>query len=63
MPRTRLAQGTGQATDGLTHVEATIRAMNRLECATETLRAALNSLAVVIPDWLRAHVPQEWHDR
>jgi transposase len=29
----------------------------------ETLRAALNSLAVVVPDWLRAHVPQEWYNR
>lgn len=51
-----------QRTDS-THVEAAIRAMNRLECAAETLRAALNSLAVVVPDWLCAHVPQEWHDR
>jgi len=51
-----------QRTDS-THVEAAIRAMNRLECAAETLRAALNSLAVVVPEWLRAHVSQEWHDR
>jgi transposase len=29
----------------------------------ETLRAALNSLAVVVPDWLRKHVPREWYDR
>lgn len=29
----------------------------------ETLRATLNSLAVVVPDWLRAHVPQSWYDR
>lgn len=26
-------------------------------------RAALNSLAVVVPDWLRSHVPQEWYNR
>jgi transposase len=51
-----------QRTDS-THVEAAIRAMNRLECAAETLRAALNSLAVIVPGWLRAHVPQDWHDR
>lgn len=51
-----------QRTDS-THVAAAIRAMNRLECAAETLRAALNSLAVVVPEWLRAHVSQEWHDR
>ena len=51
-----------QRTDS-THIEAAIRNMNRLECAGETLRAALNSLAVVVPDWLRAHAPQEWYDR
>jgi transposase len=27
------------------------------------LRAALNSLAVVVPDWLRARIPQDWYDR
>jgi transposase len=51
-----------QRTDS-THIEAAIRTMNRIECAGETLRAALNSLAVVVPDWLRAHTPQEWYDR
>ncbi len=51
-----------QRTDS-THIEAAIRTMNRIECAGETLRAALNSLAVVVPDWLREHVPQEWYDR
>ncbi len=29
----------------------------------ETLRAALNELATVAPDWLRAHVPVEWYER
>jgi transposase len=51
-----------QRTDS-TQIEAAIRTMNRIECAGETLRAALNSLAVVVPDWLRMHVPQEWYDR
>jgi transposase len=51
-----------QHTDS-THVLAAIRTMNRLECVAETLRAALNSLAVVVPDWLRAQVPLEWYDR
>ncbi len=27
------------------------------------MRAALNSLAVAAPDWLRAWVPADWHDR
>jgi transposase len=51
-----------QRTDS-THVLATIRTMNRVECVAETLRAALNSLAVVVPEWLRAQVPAEWYDR
>jgi len=51
-----------QRTDS-THVLAAIRTMNRLECVAETLRAALNSLAVVVPEWLRAQVPAEWYER
>ncbi len=51
-----------QRTDS-THIEAAIRTMNRIECVGETLRAALNVLAAVVPDWLRAHVPQEWYER
>ena len=51
-----------QRTDS-THVLAAIRTMNRLACVTETLRATLHSLAVVVPDWLRAQVPVEWDER
>ena len=51
-----------QRTDS-THVLAAIRTLNRLECVGETLRAALNSLAVVVPDWVRQQVPQEWYER
>jgi transposase len=51
-----------QRTDS-THVLAAVRALNRLECVGETLRAALNTLAAVVPDWLRAHVTPEWHER
>ena len=58
-----LLQERGKQRTNSTHIEAAIRNMNRLECVGETLRAALNSLAVVVPDWLRAHVPQEWYDR
>jgi len=51
-----------QRTDS-THVLAAIRTLNRLECVGETLRAALNSLAVVVPGWVRSGVPQEWYER
>lgn len=51
-----------QRTDS-THVLAKIRALNRVLCVWETMRAALNSLAVVAPDWLRAHSQPEWVER
>src|SRR6266704_2792585 len=41
-----------QRTDS-THVLAKIRALNRVLCVWETMRAALDSLAIVAPEWLR----------
>ena len=46
-----------------THVSAKIRALNRAECVIETLRHALNVLAMVAPVWLRSQVQPEWLDR
>jgi transposase len=51
-----------QRTDS-THVLAAIRVLNRLERVGETLRSALNSLAIVVPVWLQALAPLEWYDR
>jgi len=51
-----------QRTDS-THVLAKIRALNRVLCVWETMRAALNSLAVAAPDWLRAHSQPDWVER
>jgi transposase len=51
-----------QRTDS-THVLGKIRTLNRVLRVWETMRAALNSLAVVAPDWLRAHSHQEWVER
>jgi transposase len=53
---------TLQRTDS-THVLAAVRDLNRLERVVETLRAALNVLATVDPDWVRANIPAEWADR
>ena len=53
---------TRQRTDS-THVVAAVRDLNRLERVVETLRAALNVLATVAPDWVRAQIPGEWVDR
>src|SRR3954452_21371876 len=51
-----------QRTDS-THVLAAVRTLNRLERVGETLRAALNELAVIAPDWLQALAPAEWYQR
>lgn len=53
----------GQQRTDSTHVLAAIRTLNRLESVGETLRAALNSLAVVAPDWLLTLVTSDWFDR
>lgn len=58
-----LIRERGQQRSDSTHVLAAIRELNHLECVGETLRYALNSLAVVVPDWLRDVVPQEWFER
>jgi transposase len=57
-----LQAGGRQRTDS-THVLAAVRVLNRLERVGETLRQALNHLAVVAPEWLQAQVPPEWYER
>ncbi|HEY5867963.1 MAG TPA: IS5/IS1182 family transposase, partial [Candidatus Tectomicrobia bacterium] len=46
-----------------THVLAAIRVLNRLELVVETLRATLNVLATVAPDWVQALAPLAWYTR
>jgi transposase len=53
----------GQARTDSTPVVAAIRALNRLECVGETLRAALNDLALVAPDWLCQQVTADGFER
>lgn len=53
----------GRARTDSTHVLGAIRTLNRLELVGETMRAALNALATVAPDWLATHAPSEWYDR
>jgi transposase len=55
------ARGT-QRTDS-THILAAIRTLNRLELVGETMRYALNRLAVAAPAWLQAHLPPAWGER
>jgi transposase len=58
-----LLKACGRQRSDTTHVLAAIRVLNRLELVGETLRAALNELATIAPDWLRAAAPKGWHER
>jgi len=58
-----LLKARGRSRTDSTHVLAAVRHLNRLELVGETLRAALNALAVAAPDWLRAVAPADWHER
>jgi len=51
-----------QRTDS-THVLAAVRTLNRLERVGETMRAALNEVATVAPEWLQAMAPTAWYER
>jgi hypothetical protein len=44
-------------------VLAAVRELNRLELVVETLRAALEALAVAAPTWLEGFVPDQWYQR
>src|SRR5579862_4356985 len=57
-----LKERGAQRTDS-THVLAAITRLNRLELVGETMRQALNVLAVVAPSWLRAHSDPTWLER
>jgi transposase len=57
-----LQAGGRQRTDS-THVLAAVRDRNRLERVGETLRAALNSVAGVAPDWIQTLAPPAWYER
>jgi len=58
-----LLKARGKQRTDSTHVQAAIRILNRLELVGETMRHALNTLAVSSPVWLKAHVPPEWYER
>lgn len=54
--------GGRQRTDS-THVLAVIRQLNRLELVGESLRHALNELALLAPDWLVTVAQPDWYER
>jgi transposase len=58
-----LLKARGQQRTDSTHVLAAVRVLNRLELVAETLRAALNAVATVAPDWLQGCAPLAWYER
>ncbi|MFD3939172.1 IS1182 family transposase [Streptomyces sp. NPDC058611] len=54
-----LAAG-GKARTDSTHVLSAARALNWLEMVAETLRSALNAVALAAPDWLREVADPDW---
>ena len=58
-----LVKARGQQRTDSTHVLAAIRVLHRLELVGETLRATLNQLATVAPEWIRGEARPEWFER
>ena len=52
-----------QSATDLPQVLETIRILNRIESVGETLRYALNHLAIAAPEWLLTQVSPDWFDR
>jgi transposase len=59
----QLVKARGRQRTDSTHILAAVRALNRIEVVGEAMRHALNRLAVVAPEWLRAVSPPAWWDR
>jgi transposase len=58
-----LIKAGGRQRADATHVLAAVRAVNRMVCVGETMRAALNTLAEVVPEWLGSFAPDQWYER
>ncbi len=58
-----LVKARGRQRTDSTHVLAAVRTLNRLERVGETMRATLNELATVAPEWLQAMAPPAWYER
>lgn len=57
-----LIRKRGRARTDSTHVLAKVKALNRIGSCVESMRAALNAVATVSPEWLN-WVPESWFER
>jgi transposase len=58
-----LVRAGGTARTDSTHVIAAVRKVNRIENCGETLRAALEEIARISPDWIVPLLDAGWHSR
>ncbi len=58
-----LLKARGKQRTDSTHILAAVHDLHLLELVTETLRAALDDLAAVVPDWLRKVAQPVWFKR
>src|SRR3954453_16260715 len=58
-----LVKARGKQRTDSTHVLAAVHSLHLLELVGETLRATLNDLATVAPEWLKAVAQPEWFER
>jgi transposase len=58
-----LLKARGKQRTDSTHVLAAVHDLHLLELVAETLRAALDDLAAVVPDWLRGVARPVWFER
>ena len=58
-----LLKSRGKQRTDSTHILAAIRRLNQLELVHETLRHALNELALQAAAWLKCRVSADWFDR
>lgn len=58
-----LIKARGKQRTDSTHVLGAVRDLHLLELVAETLRATLNDLAAVVPDWLRTVAQPAWFER
>ena len=56
-------KGKGRQRSDSTHVLAAVATLNRYELVGETMRHALDQIAIIAPDWLLSWMPAAWHDR
>lgn len=59
----KMLKARGRQRTDSTHVLASVRGTNRLECVLESMRSALNAITKTSPEWLNQIMQEEWLHR